>query len=143
MLPSCTAQAHPPFRIYAMSRAMPIINSQHPRNLAWEHVSFPMSLDLIPETHQVNSAAGRVLQIAVAHNVSRHDTISKACMVVVCMLFCRLLQPVTYCGPSLFKWVSVGIFVLFSLLHLRPVFVAMWGSNALLTSASLLLALRS
>lgn len=32
---------------------MPIINAQHPRNLAWTSVSFPMSLDLIPETNQV------------------------------------------------------------------------------------------
>ncbi|GBF90891.1 hypothetical protein Rsub_03746 [Raphidocelis subcapitata] len=46
-------QAHPPFRIFAMSSAMPIINAQHPRNLAWTSVSFPMSLDLIPETNQV------------------------------------------------------------------------------------------
>ncbi|KAI8477356.1 MAG: hypothetical protein J3K34DRAFT_397993 [Monoraphidium minutum] len=46
-------QAHPPFRIFAVSKAMPIINAQHPRNLAWTSVSFPMSLDLIPETNQV------------------------------------------------------------------------------------------
>lgn len=48
-----TPQAHPPFRIFSVSKAMPIINAQHPRNLAWTSVSFPMSLDLIPETNQV------------------------------------------------------------------------------------------
>jgi hypothetical protein len=32
---------------------MPIINSKHPRNPVWEHVSFPMSLELIPESNQV------------------------------------------------------------------------------------------
>jgi len=46
-------QAHPPFRIYAVSKPMPIINSQHPRNPVWTSVSFPMSLDLLPETNQV------------------------------------------------------------------------------------------
>lgn len=46
-------QAHPPFRIFAVSRAMPIVNAQHPRNPAWTSVSFPMSLDLIMETNQV------------------------------------------------------------------------------------------
>lgn len=46
-------QAHPPFRIYARSKPMPIINSKHPRNPVWEHVSFPMSLELIPESNQV------------------------------------------------------------------------------------------
>eukprot|EP00879_Flechtneria_rotunda_P011483 GHRR01011996.1.p1 GENE.GHRR01011996.1~~GHRR01011996.1.p1 ORF type:complete len:269 (+),score=43.57 GHRR01011996.1:125-931(+) len=46
-------QAHPPFRIYARSKPMPIINSKHPRNPVWTSVSFPMSLDLIPETNQV------------------------------------------------------------------------------------------
>eukprot|EP00882_Tetradesmus_deserticola_P005791 GHRQ01006096.1.p1 GENE.GHRQ01006096.1~~GHRQ01006096.1.p1 ORF type:complete len:462 (+),score=146.26 GHRQ01006096.1:352-1737(+) len=46
-------QAHPPFRIYARSKPMPIINGQHPRNPVWTSVSFPMSLDLLPETNQV------------------------------------------------------------------------------------------
>jgi len=46
-------QAHPPFRIFAVSKAAPIINAQHPRNLAWTSVSFPMSLDLVHETNQV------------------------------------------------------------------------------------------
>eukprot|EP00775_Hariotina_reticulata_P011142 gene11142-11295_t len=46
-------QAHPPFRIYARSKPMPIINGQHPRNPAWTDISFPMSLELIPETNQV------------------------------------------------------------------------------------------
>jgi hypothetical protein len=32
---------------------MPIINGQHPRNPVWTSVSFPMSLDLLPETNQV------------------------------------------------------------------------------------------
>lgn len=46
-------QAHPPFRIYARSKPMPVINGQHPRNPVWTDISFPMSLDLIPETNQV------------------------------------------------------------------------------------------
>lgn len=46
-------QAHPPFRIYSVSRAMPIVNGQQPRNPAWTDVSFPMSLDLLPDTAQV------------------------------------------------------------------------------------------
>ena len=46
-------QAHPPFRIYALSAPMPILNAGHPRNVAWTAVSFPMSLDLIAETNQV------------------------------------------------------------------------------------------
>lgn len=46
-------QAHPPFRIYAVSGAMPIINGQQPRNPAWTDVSFPMSLDFLPDTAQV------------------------------------------------------------------------------------------
>jgi hypothetical protein len=50
----CVLQAHPPFRIYAVSQPMPIINSAHPRNPVWTDVSFPMSLDLLPETNQVS-----------------------------------------------------------------------------------------
>jgi len=46
-------QAHPPFRIYAASGAMPIVGGQQPRNPAWTDVSFPMSLDLLPDTAQV------------------------------------------------------------------------------------------
>jgi hypothetical protein len=46
-------QAHPPFRIYAASRAMPIVNGQQPRNPAWTDVSFPMSLDLLEDAGQV------------------------------------------------------------------------------------------
>jgi hypothetical protein len=42
---------------------MPIINSQHPRNPVWTHVSFAMSLDLIPETHQVMIGYGSGDQI--------------------------------------------------------------------------------
>lgn len=56
-------QAHPPFRIYARSKPMPIINSKHPRNPVWEHVSFPMSLDLIPESNQVMIGYGSGDQI--------------------------------------------------------------------------------
>jgi hypothetical protein len=56
-------QAHPPFRIYARSKPMPIINSKHPRNPVWEHVSFPMSLDLILETNQVMIGYGSGDQI--------------------------------------------------------------------------------
>lgn len=37
---------------------MPIINSKHPRNPVWEHVSFPMSLELIPESNQVGREGG-------------------------------------------------------------------------------------
>jgi hypothetical protein len=46
-------QAHPPFRIYAASRPMPIVNGQQPRNPAWTDVSFPMSLDLLQDAAQV------------------------------------------------------------------------------------------
>jgi hypothetical protein len=47
------SQAHPPFHIFARSKAMPILNGQHPRNPAWTAVSFPMSLEIVPETNQV------------------------------------------------------------------------------------------
>lgn len=56
-------QAHPPFRIYARSKPMPIINSKHPRNPVWTDVSFPMSLDLLPETSQVMIGYGSGDQI--------------------------------------------------------------------------------
>lgn len=46
-------QAHPPFRIYRASRAMPIVNGAQPRNPAWTDVSFPMSLDLHEDTATV------------------------------------------------------------------------------------------
>ena len=46
-----------------MSKPMPIINSQHPRNPVWTDVSFPMSLDLIPETNQVMIGYGSGDQI--------------------------------------------------------------------------------
>jgi hypothetical protein len=42
---------------------MPIINSKHPRNPVWEHVSFPMSLELIPESNQVMIGYGSGDQI--------------------------------------------------------------------------------
>jgi hypothetical protein len=42
---------------------MPIINSQHPRNPVWTHVSFPMSLELIPESKQVMIGYGSGDQI--------------------------------------------------------------------------------
>jgi hypothetical protein len=42
---------------------MPIINSKHPRNPVWEHVSFPMSLEIIPESNQVMIGYGSGDQI--------------------------------------------------------------------------------
>lgn len=42
---------------------MPIINSKHPRNPVWTQVSFPMSLDLIPESNQVMIGYGSGDQI--------------------------------------------------------------------------------
>lgn len=42
---------------------MPIINSKHPRNPVWTHVSFPMSLELIPESNQVMIGYGSGDQI--------------------------------------------------------------------------------
>jgi len=59
---SCV-QAFPPFRIMSVSKPMPIINSQHPRNPVWTHVSFPMSLDLVIETNQVMIGYGSGDQI--------------------------------------------------------------------------------
>jgi hypothetical protein len=42
---------------------MPIINSKHPRNPVWDQVSFPMSLELIPESNQVMIGYGSGDQI--------------------------------------------------------------------------------
>lgn len=46
-------QASPPFHMLAVSDPIPLLSSSHPIYSQWTTISFPMSLDLIPETRQV------------------------------------------------------------------------------------------
>lgn len=46
-------QAQPPFAITSVSAALPLIPGQHPRVPAWNHISFPMSLQLLEDTNQL------------------------------------------------------------------------------------------
>lgn len=52
-LPHLPMQAGPPFAITGVSAAIPLVAGTHPRVPAWDHISFPMSLQLLEDSGQL------------------------------------------------------------------------------------------
>jgi hypothetical protein len=52
-LQRCCPQAEPPFAITVVSSALPLVPGKHPRVPAWDHISFPLSLQFLEDTNQV------------------------------------------------------------------------------------------
>lgn len=46
-------EAEPPFAITAVSAPLPMVPGKHPRVPAWDHISFPMSLQLLEDSNQL------------------------------------------------------------------------------------------
>jgi hypothetical protein len=60
-------QAAPPFKITALSAPIPLVSGRHPRIPAWDHIAFPMSLQLMEETQQLMIGYGSGDQVSLQY----------------------------------------------------------------------------